>query len=98
VNLSHLVYLSPQRSADNTWNRIFRLSPRFAYKPSEKFFSFNTFEVLANYTTYDFEFISASVRSYVFRQFAFIDSTEVGISNRFSLGWYHYLRFYERGN
>ncbi|MFI5252891.1 MAG: hypothetical protein ACHQQQ_10740 [Bacteroidota bacterium] len=97
VNLTHLVYLSAERSADNTWNRIFRLSPRIEYTPSENFFSFNTFEVLANYTTYDFEFISPSVRSYAFRQFAFIDSTSIAVTKRFSLGWYHYLRFYERG-
>jgi hypothetical protein len=97
VNLNHLVYLSSLRSADNTWNRIFRISPRFEYTPSRGFYSFNTFEVLANYTTYDFEYVSASVRSYAFRQFAFIDSTGLDVTNRFSLGWYHYLRFYERG-
>jgi hypothetical protein len=97
VNLNHLVYLSSERSADNTWNRIFRVSPRFEYTPSANFSSYNTFEVLANYTTYDFEYISASVRSYAFRQFAFIDSTEIAVTKRLSLGWYHYLRFYERG-
>ena len=97
INLNHLVYLSSERSADNTWNRIFRISPRFEYTPSQRFSTFNTFEVLANYTSYDFEYVSASVRSYAFRQFAFIDSTEIGITSRFSLGWYHYLRFYERG-
>ena len=97
VNLNHLVYLSGLRSADNTWNRIFRISPRFAYSPSNWFHSYNTFEVLANYTTYDFEFVAGSVRSFAFRQFAFIDSTTWGITKRCSLSWTHYLRFYERG-
>src|SRR5207249_10396314 len=49
VNLTHLVYLFGERSADNTWNRIFRLAPRVEYRPSPAVQSLNVFGVLANY-------------------------------------------------
>jgi hypothetical protein len=97
ANLSHLVYLKRTRSADNAWNRIFRLSPRLVYLPSEQFISVNTFEVLANYTVYDFEFPGAPTQSHVFRQFGFMDSTTIGLTRRTALEWYSSLRLYERG-
>jgi hypothetical protein len=98
ANLMHLVYLASARSADNTWNRIFRVSPRAVYTPSDRMVSVNRFEVLANYTVYDFEYLSSSTRSFAFRQFAFVDSTQYRFSRRFSADWYNYLRFYERGD
>lgn len=98
ANLTHIVYIASARSADNTWNRIFRLSPRAEYSPSEHVRTVNRFEVLANYTVYDFEYLSSSTRSFAFRQFAFVDSTKWQVSKRFSADWYNYLRFYERGD
>ncbi|MBI5215605.1 MAG: hypothetical protein HY960_07605 [Ignavibacteriae bacterium] len=97
ASLIHLVYLIRTRSSDNTWNRIFRLSPRLLYNPGSSFTSMNTFEVLANYTTYDFEYLSSSVRSFTFRQFAWIDSSVVHVTKRISLDWFSNIRFYERG-
>ncbi|MBI3189306.1 MAG: hypothetical protein HYZ33_01530 [Ignavibacteriales bacterium] len=97
VSLTHLVYLTRFRSSDNTWNRIFRLSPRLHYTPVRSFTTLNTFEVLANYTAYDFEYLSSSVRSFTFRQFAWIDSTNWQITKRLSLEWFSNIRFYERG-
>jgi hypothetical protein len=95
--MMHLVYLFSTRSADNTWNRILRLSPRLWYQPSREFFTMMNFEVLANYMAYDFEYISATVRSFVFRQFSFVDSTTFALSRRVTLEWYSQFRLYERG-
>lgn len=97
VNLVHLVYLASARSADNTWNRIFRLSPRLEYSPTTTVTSVNTFEVLANYTAYDFEYPSSPIRSFVFRQFGLNDSTAIELTNRFSIAIFALGRFYERG-
>lgn len=97
ANLMHLVYLNASRSANNTWNRIFRLSPRMEYSPSNGISTVNTFEVLANYTVYDFEFPGAQTQSHVFRQFGFIDSTTIELTNRIGFEWYSYIRLYERG-
>jgi hypothetical protein len=97
VNLNHLVYLLSSRSADNSWNRVFRLAPRLAYSPFNDLASLNTFEVLANYSVYDFEYPSSPIRSFAFRQFAFIDSTVLNLSSRLSLAWFSHIKLYEQG-
>ncbi|TLY32941.1 MAG: hypothetical protein E6K56_02065 [Ignavibacteria bacterium] len=97
VNLTHLVYLFSSRSADNSWNRVFRLAPRLLYMPSGDFTSVNTFEVLANYSVYDFEYPSSPIRSFAFRQFAFIDSTGLNLTQRLSIGWFSHIKLYEQG-
>jgi hypothetical protein len=95
--LSHLVYLLKERSANNNYNRILRLSPRTTWRPVSWFSTVNAFEVLANYTVYDFEQQAALVRSFSYRQFSLIDSTQVGITNRVGLDFFTYLKLYERG-
>ncbi len=97
ATLGHIVYLFKDRSANNNWNRIFRLSPEVQYTPSPDFRMFNSFEVLANYTVFDFESIVPSVQSYSYRQFAFMDSSAYDISARLGIDVYFYLRLYERG-
>lgn len=97
ANLSHVVYLLGTRSANNNWNRILRLSPRIQYIPSKYFSTTNTFEVLANYTVYDFEDLQVPVKSFSFRQFSFIDSTRISITPRIGFDWYSYISLYERG-
>ncbi len=98
ANLSHLVYISSRRSADNTWNRIFRLSPQSTWTPFPFLATSNRFEVLANYTVYDFDTPGTQVRSFAFRQFAFADSTVWSLTRRTSLEWNSHVRLYERGN
>jgi hypothetical protein len=97
LDLTHLVYLASTRSANNTWNRILRLSPRLDYTVSKEFRTINTFEVLANYTVYDIEYSLATNRSIVFRQFSFIDSSQLGLTRKLSLEFSGMLRLYERG-
>lgn len=95
--LSHIVYLLRDRSANNNINRVLRFAPRTVYRPFSFFSSMNTFEVLANYTVYDFEAQAAQVRSFSYRQFGWIDSTTVELSNRLGLDFLGYLKLYERG-
>jgi hypothetical protein len=95
--LTHIVYLLKTRSANNNWNRIFRIAPRLQYNPYKTFSTANTFEVLANYTAYDFENQLTSVKSFSFRQFSFIDSSSLNITKRIAFDWYNYIRLYERG-
>ncbi|MDI6804754.1 MAG: hypothetical protein QME58_13095 [Bacteroidota bacterium] len=97
ANLSHVVYLLGSRSANNNWNRILRLSPRIQYIPSKSFSTTNRFEVLANYTVYDFEDLQVPVKSFSFRQFSFIDSTRISITPRVGFDWFSYISLYERG-
>ncbi|MBI1805804.1 MAG: hypothetical protein HYR76_01980 [Ignavibacteria bacterium] len=97
VSLTHLVYIFSSRSADNTWNRIFRIGPRILYIPTKEISTTNIFEVLANYTVYDFESGSSTTRSFVFRQFAFTDSTTISLTKRLSVDLFSNIRLYERG-
>ncbi|MBU2636356.1 MAG: hypothetical protein KJ963_04640, partial [Bacteroidetes bacterium] len=70
--MNHLVYIYAERSSNNNWNRVLRLASNSRYN-DKILFSSNSFEVLANYTIYDFEDILNTVRSFSFRQFSFTD-------------------------
>jgi hypothetical protein len=97
ATLGHLVYLFGERSANNNINRILRLAPRTVFRPSAVLTSVNSFEVLANYTVYDFEQTSAQVRSFSYRQFGWSDSTSFDVTNRLGLDAFVYLKVYSRG-
>jgi hypothetical protein len=97
VVLNHMVYLFSQRSANNNWNRIIRLAPKIDYTPASWFHTTNVFEVLANYTVYDFEEEVKSVKSYSFRQFFWLDSTTIQIAQRIWMDGVVLWKFYERG-
>jgi hypothetical protein len=95
--LGHTVYLFSQRSANNNYNRVLRLAPTATYKPTKSIISANTFEVLANYTVYDFEEQVSSVQSFSYRQFGWLDSSSIQVNRRIGLDFFSYLKLYERG-
>jgi hypothetical protein len=97
ATLNHIVYLLAERSANNNWNRIFRLAPELTYTPSPAMRMVNTFEVLANYTVFDYETLIPTVESYSYRQFAFLDSTSYDMSSSMGLDVLLHVRLYERG-
>ncbi|MDH4068960.1 MAG: hypothetical protein OEV30_00910 [Ignavibacteria bacterium] len=96
-SMNHVVYLASARSANNNTNRILRFAPRIEYRPTRGFVTSNSFEVLANYTVYDFEEQASFIRSFSYRQFGWIDSTIVPLTQTISLDFFVYLRLYERG-
>ncbi len=95
--LGHTVYLLKERSANNNINRVLRLAPRVTVRPGSWLTSANTFEVLANYTVYDFEMQEAQARSYSYRQFAWVDSTVLPLTERVAIHFFSYIKLYERG-
>ena len=97
ATLSHIVYLFKERSANNNWNRIFRLSPELTFTPFTRLRMFNAFEVLANYTVFDYELLVPTVKSYLYRQFAFLDSTSYDVSPNVGFDFFFHVRIYERG-
>jgi hypothetical protein len=94
---SHLVYLLKERSANNNTNTVLRISPLVTYHPSPVFRTVNQFEVLANYTVYDFEDQLAIARSFSYRQFTWLDSSAVDFTSRVGLDFFAYFKIYERG-
>ena len=95
--IDHLVYLLKERSANNNYNRVLRLSPRTIYRPVSWLYSLNAFEVLANYTVYDFEQQLPSVKSFSYRQLGWLDSTSVDLTHRIGFEFFAYWKIYGRG-
>jgi len=85
VGLYHLVYIFGERSADNNWNRVVRLSPSVELRPTRGTRLLHRFEVLANYIDYDFEQELEGTRSFVFRRFLAEDSLQIGRDRRYGL-------------
>jgi hypothetical protein len=95
TDMTHIVYIESQRSANNSRNFIYRLFPSATYSDS-RIYSYNKFEVLANYTVYDYEAFS-QIHSYSFRQASFFDSTTARLSAKISASFLGNLRLYSRG-
>lgn len=74
--LYHLVYLKAQKSFLNNWNRILKFSPNIIIN-FENFTANPRFEVLANYTIYDFENYAFSAKSFSYRQISYMDSIKI---------------------
>lgn len=95
--LHHLVYLFSAQSGNNGWNRIVRLSPFVTIAPSPAFRTMASFDVLGNYTVFDFESVLQSVHSYSFRQLTLNDSTEWEIAPSYRATAFINLKWYEHG-
>ena len=95
ADLIHIVYLESQRSANNNRNFIYRLFPTIIFSQPD-LYSANKFEVLANYTAYDYEAFS-QVHSYSFRQASFLDSTYMKLTSKISALFFGDLKLYSRG-
>jgi len=96
LQLNHLVYIKSQRSALNNWNRVIKFNPEIKYRSS--LLSANpSFEILANYTVYDFEDIAPGIKSYSFRQISYKDSLVIPLLRNIRLNSRINLRYFERG-
>ncbi len=94
---SHLVYLFASRSSNNNINRVLRLRTGSEFN-SSKISSSNIFEVSANYTTYDFEDINSNIRSFSYRQFTALDSTQLNLTRRINFNFLGYVKLSEQGD
>ena len=99
VNLYHLVYIYSERSANNNWMRIFRLSPQVVFQVNDRLKIVQDTEVLANYVNYDYETGSSlsQIRSYVFRRFMLAHQINVRFTKRTEIVFYHKYEIEENG-
>ncbi|MFA8344171.1 MAG: hypothetical protein ACEPO8_14455, partial [Rhodothermaceae bacterium] len=96
-NFNHLVYIFARKSANNNKRRILKLATGADYKG--KFVSSkNSFEVSANYTTYDFEDLVPNYSSFSFRQFVAKDSSRVKLTARTGVSFIGKLKLSEQGD
>jgi hypothetical protein len=92
----HFVFLAAQRSALSNWNRTLRTSTQCVYALGD--LSWNpSFELIAQYTTYDFEGLSGVPQSFSFRQIAYRDSVRASL-RPFMLHAQVFIRWFVRGD
>ncbi|MCS6808693.1 MAG: hypothetical protein RML40_08450, partial [Bacteroidota bacterium] len=96
MRLAHLVFIKAQRSAQNNWNRIIRLAPYMSIRSSGVELR-PQFEVLANYTSFDFEDVVGTVQSFSLRQIAYRDSIRILVTSGTALESRLLFRYFERG-
>jgi len=96
LQMLHLVYLKAQRSALNNWNRILSFAPSLTISTHGLQMQ-PRFEVLANYTAYDFEGLSVDVQSFSFRQVSYRDSITLSLGEKYRAQASLYARYFERG-
>lgn len=94
---NHIVYLFSEKSSNNNVNRIIQLSTGGNYN-GKNIYSYNGFEVSANYTVYDFEDLLPNYRSYSFRQFIATDSTKIIFTKNLVFAHFGYLKLSEQGD
>lgn len=91
----HLVYLRSTRSSQNNVNRVLRLSPSVEIR-SGGFAMRPTFEVLANYTAFDYEQRIPTLQSFSLRQAGYSDSLVIPLSGSLSVECAVVARYFER--
>ncbi len=96
LQMNHQVYLKSQRSAGNNWLRIIKLSP-YTNIQTKSFSIRPKFEVLANYTIYDFEEIAPGVKSFSFRQIGYKDSLSIKVHKNHYITSELFFRYFEIG-
>jgi hypothetical protein len=92
----HQVYINASHSHNNRLNRIIKLVPKVNYSSEKISNSFLT-QVLANYTSYDFEREDLPVRSFVFRRYVISDSLNYKLWRKVSTGFYVKAELEDRG-
>lgn len=96
MRFAHVVFIKSQRSAQNNWNRTIRLAPSFNIR-SGNLEMRPHFEVLANYTSFDFEDVLGTVQSFSLRQIAYRDSVRITLNPEATLESRILFRYFERG-
>jgi len=94
--LFHQMYIFKEQSANNNWNRVYKLSPRLIYHYGPIYNRLKS-EVLANYTVYDFESILGQQRSFVFRKYTLSDSLTAHIYQANYAGAFARLELEDKG-
>ncbi len=95
--LYHQIYIFREQSANNNWNRVFRLNPQVIYKYNNTTNTLST-SVQANYTVYDFDPKSEQIRSYIFRKYTISDSLITPFYKKLNIGIHSRLELEEKGS
>lgn len=95
--LFHQIYIYKEQSQNNNWNRVYKLNPRLTYNYGRVSNRLST-QVLANYTVYDFDYLYAQPKSYIFRKYSLADSLTLRIAGANYLGLQGRLELEDKGS
>ncbi len=96
ANFFHKIYIFEEQSANNNWNRIYRLGGAVRYRLN-RFKNLLRTYILANYTVYDYDQLLDETRSFVFRKYVISDSLHLPLSHELAIGAYGRLELEDRG-
>ena len=96
-NKYRTIFIFSERSANNQSNNILKFYTYTQYFYNDYFKTKALFEVLANYTVYDYKDKILSLKNLSFRQFQVFDSTSIFLTKIIFLDLFANLRFSERG-
>lgn len=96
IQQTHVVFLKSERSSLNNRNSSIRFVPAFHWI-TNSLEMHPQFEVLANYTIFDFELSGAALRSFSFRQFSYRDSIMYHFRKGWTLESNLFIRRFDRG-
>ncbi len=96
-SMNKIVYIFSERSSNNSIRRYLKFSAGETFS-NGIFTTNNAAEVSANYTTFDYEYLNPSLRSYSFRQFIARDSSAFQVTRKVRLTFYGYIKLSEQGD
>jgi hypothetical protein len=91
------IFIFGQRSANNLTNQILKVGVSTNSLLLDRLFTKNNFEVLANYTIYDYKNQIYSLKDIAFRQFRYVDSSSIRVVGKLGVTFYMNLQLSERG-
>jgi hypothetical protein len=96
-SMSHLVYIAASRSSNNDKNKILRMQIAGDYR-ADNVHNMATFDILSNYTIYDYEDITQTIRSFSFRQFQASDSLFISVARNLFVKGAASIKLSEQGS
>ncbi len=94
---SKLVYIASARSSNNNSNKILRLQSSSNLQ-SKYFSNVATYDLMSNYTIYDYEDLTSGVKSFSFRQLLLSDSLSVPLKPSVRFKFTLYLKYSEQAS
>lgn len=97
VSSFHQIYISGARSANNGMNDTYVLSPFVVWKPVGWLDIRQTFDIQANYLTFDFDRRKISTKNRIFRRASSKSEFYIRISDRLRMKQGYYYRYEDYG-
>ena len=93
----HQIYISGARSANNNRNETYVLSPQFEWTPNKTYSLTQSFDIQANYITFDFDRLRIATKNRLFRRATSRTELKIAVSDRLTLTQGYLYRYEDYG-